>query len=114
MRINERVLYQEIGRRIRERRLQAGMTQQGLGEAIGLLRTSVVNIEAGRQKAPLHVLYAVSAMLHAEPHELLPSHQELNRPEAVRVQIGNETKEIPARAAELLSRLLEHAPERPR
>ena len=83
------------------------MTQSQLGEAIGLLRTSVVNIESGRQKTPVHVLYAISVKMGVEPHDLLPAVSELDQPMTVRIQIGGQTKEVPAKAAEFLSKLLE-------
>lgn len=48
------------------------MSQAELADAIGQLRASVSNIEAGRQKAPLHVLYLISQALGTELKEILP------------------------------------------
>jgi transcriptional regulator with XRE-family HTH domain len=39
----------EIGRRIRHARVGAGLTQGELAGAVGYTRTSIVNVEAGRQ-----------------------------------------------------------------
>lgn len=40
----------EIGRRLKDWRTQCGWTQGEVAELIGLTRTSVANIEAGRQR----------------------------------------------------------------
>src|SRR4051794_30990808 len=65
-------LYRGIGEEIKRRRKQAGMSQAELADAIDQLRASVANIEAGRQKAPLHVLYAISDALGTELKAILP------------------------------------------
>jgi len=39
----------EIGRRIRDARVGAGLTQDELAGAVGLTRASIANVEAGRQ-----------------------------------------------------------------
>lgn len=48
------------------------MTQDQLAKAVGLTRTSVVNIEKGRQKVPLDTLYEMARVLGTTVHELLP------------------------------------------
>jgi DNA-binding XRE family transcriptional regulator len=45
--------YKRFGKNIRNLRLACGMTQGRLGEKVGLTRTSIVNIEAGRQRVLL-------------------------------------------------------------
>ena len=50
----EHDFYQSIGARIRIAREVRGLTQGQLGKAIGLTRTSIINIEQGRQGLPLH------------------------------------------------------------
>lgn len=49
------------------------MTQDQLGKAVGLTRTSVVNIEKGRQKVPLDTLYEIARALGTTVHSLLPA-----------------------------------------
>jgi transcriptional regulator with XRE-family HTH domain len=63
-------LYREFGRVLREKRKSAGFTQDHVAARIGLSRTSVTNIERGRQHVTLHVLYADA--IGAKPMELLP------------------------------------------
>lgn len=45
--------------------------------AVGLTRTSVVNVEKGRQKVPLDTLYEIALALGTTPHELMPAPQAL-------------------------------------
>jgi transcriptional regulator with XRE-family HTH domain len=70
-------LYQHIGKEIRRLREEAGMSQSQLADAIGHLRASVANIEAGRQKTPLHVLYAISEALETDLKAMLPDRYEV-------------------------------------
>jgi len=42
--------YSKLGDSIRQRREELGLTQEELGESLGLSRTSVTNIERGRQR----------------------------------------------------------------
>ncbi|GHF74120.1 transcriptional regulator with XRE-family HTH domain [Amycolatopsis bartoniae] len=71
-------LYVEVGIRVRNARKQAEWSQTGLGDAIGLTRSSVANIEAGRQHAPAHVIVLIAQTLKLPYDELLPSGEELN------------------------------------
>ncbi len=65
-------LYSEIGKRIKAEREALGFSQSDLAREIGLLRTSVANIEAGRQRLPIHMLYAVACALGISAYDLLP------------------------------------------
>jgi transcriptional regulator with XRE-family HTH domain len=65
-------LYADVGRRIRAARERCGMTQDALATIVGLSRTSVTNIERGRQKLLLHTLNRVAAALRMQIAELLP------------------------------------------
>lgn len=71
-------IYQLIGRRTRLARIDKEMTQTELGQAVGLARSSIANIEAGRQHAPAHVVLLIAHSLGVEVAELLPSGSELD------------------------------------
>lgn len=73
----EEILYQEIGKRVKEARLNKDYTQEKLSELIGLTRTSITNIEKGRQKISVHILYNLASSLNILPHELLPHPEQL-------------------------------------
>jgi transcriptional regulator with XRE-family HTH domain len=64
--------YKEIGRRIRDERKALGFTQYGLAKKIGMPRTAIVQIEAGRQRLLLHTLYDIAHTLGIPVKELLP------------------------------------------
>jgi transcriptional regulator with XRE-family HTH domain len=65
-------LYQEFGLRVRSARKGAGLSQQKLAERVGLSRTSITNIERGRQQVALHMLYRLASAVGKNPSELLP------------------------------------------
>lgn len=64
--------YLAVGERVRGARTAARMTQAGLAAQLSLTRSSVANLEAGRQRIPLHVLAMVADILDVEPSKLLP------------------------------------------
>jgi transcriptional regulator with XRE-family HTH domain len=65
-------VYREFGRLVRLHRKHLRLSQGELGKRVGLSRTSITNIEQGRQKIPLHQLFALSEALRASPEALLP------------------------------------------
>src|SRR5688572_31187866 len=66
--------YEEVGRRIREARKQRKppLTQAELADQVALTRTSITNVEKGRQKFLLHTLADIATALQVEPASLLP------------------------------------------
>ena len=69
-------LYREIGLRIAHARGRAGTTQQHLANAVGLTRTSVANIEAGRQRVMVHQLVAMASALGVRVCNIIPGSAE--------------------------------------
>ena len=70
--INSEDLYRGVGQRIRKIREERKLTQAELATIVSLTRTSITNIEQGRQKLLLHTLYDIAAALAVEPKDLLP------------------------------------------
>jgi DNA-binding XRE family transcriptional regulator len=66
-------LYLDLGNRIRKARTRAGFKQGTFAQMLGVSRASVVNIEKGRQRPPLHYIYEVAKLTGEELFELLPS-----------------------------------------
>lgn len=64
--------YLLLGANIRSVRLDRGLTQGDLAAAIGLDRSSIANIERGRQKVPLYAFTLLTEVLSQDPAELLP------------------------------------------
>lgn len=70
-------VYAALGQRILELRRAQRMTQDQLAAKVGLTRTSITNIEGGKQKLLLHTLYDIAGALGVEPMEMMPMQREL-------------------------------------
>jgi transcriptional regulator with XRE-family HTH domain len=68
-------LYAELGRLVRAHRDRLGLSQADLGRRVGLSRTSITNIERGRQRILVHQLVALANTLEIGPEALLPAAQ---------------------------------------
>jgi transcriptional regulator with XRE-family HTH domain len=64
--------YKQLGERIRAKRLERGLSQEGLAKAIGLKRPSMSNIEKGRQNILLHTFCDIAETLDTNANALLP------------------------------------------
>lgn len=62
-----------FGSRLKQCRMRSGLSQEKLAEAIDLTRTSITNIEHGRQPIQLPTLYAIADALGIEPTDLMPA-----------------------------------------
>lgn len=70
--IDQGTFYAEVGRRVRLARERLGLTQDSLATQVTLSRTSVTNIEKGRQKVLAHTICSLADALKIPPAELLP------------------------------------------
>ena len=66
------LFYQKVGERIRIKRKERGLSQEGLAKAIGLKRPSMSNIEKGRQNILLHTFCDIAETLASNANALLP------------------------------------------
>jgi transcriptional regulator with XRE-family HTH domain len=62
-----------FGQLLAQRRAEAKLSQEALAKSVGLTRTSITNIERGRQPVNLHTLYVMADILRLEVADLLPS-----------------------------------------
>lgn len=69
--VSEEILYVQLGRLLRQRRRERGLTQEQVGKSLDLTRTSITNIEQGRQGMSVATLVAIARVLEAEPQQLL-------------------------------------------
>jgi transcriptional regulator with XRE-family HTH domain len=67
------LIYKEFGRLLKKSRTAANLTQETLAKRVGLSRTSITNIEKGRQHINLHMLYVLSDSIGVRPSYLLPA-----------------------------------------
>jgi transcriptional regulator with XRE-family HTH domain len=81
----------EFGRRLRQLRDEVDMSQEALAKTSGLSRTSIVNIERGRQGVSLGTLYRLASAMGFEPQSLLPS--ATPPPPSPRIAIGPRTRD---------------------
>lgn len=90
-------IYASLGANIRSRRESAGMSQEVLATKVGLSRTSITNIERGRQSVFVHQLFSFAEALGIGPATLLPSPLPDQQP------IGAES--VSTEVAEMVARL---------
>jgi transcriptional regulator with XRE-family HTH domain len=81
-----REFYENLGKQIRARRRARSMDQAALARRIGLSRSSVTNIEQGRQNLSLHMFYAIADALNLHPQELLPDKKLLRPKKALKLR----------------------------
>lgn len=62
----------EIGRRIRDERLWANLSQEGLANRLGWDRTTIVRYELGHTSPQIDRLLAIAHELGIEPARLMP------------------------------------------
>lgn len=65
-------MYAEFGKLVRRHRVRLNLTQDQLADRVGLSRTSITNIEKGRQKVLIHHLIHLAESLQVSPEALLP------------------------------------------
>ena len=92
-------LYRLIGRKVCLARKVAGLSQTKLATIVGINRVSVVNIEHGRQRPPVAVLWELAEALGVEVMELIPLRAEV-ADGAGDVQLDSKTVEMIAAAAD--------------
>jgi transcriptional regulator with XRE-family HTH domain len=88
------LLYRMIGSRIRSLR-RTKYTQEELANLIGVSRTSITNLESGRQRAPVHLILRIAAALGCEVADLLPR----------RADVGNSTSSDPQQSLLVVGRI---------
>lgn len=70
--ISKEKFYISIGSSIVTKRKELGLTQIELANKTGMSRTSIVNIEKGRQYPPVHLLWTISCALESTPADFFP------------------------------------------
>lgn len=71
-----RHLYELFGQRVRNARKACKLTQEELATRVTMTRTSVTNIEKGRQKLLLHTLFDLADALQVPVGHLIPEPSE--------------------------------------
>ena len=71
--INRSDVCRGFGRLLRQRRTEVKLSQKDFARAVGLSRTSITNIERGRQPVSLPSLYVMADVLQVDVGDLLPT-----------------------------------------
>jgi len=69
---NKDLVYREFGVLLAAERKRKRLSQSQLAGLVGLSRTSITNIECGRQPIQLHQLYSFASILRIDVKNLLP------------------------------------------
>jgi transcriptional regulator with XRE-family HTH domain len=64
--------YRAVGEKMRTARDSKGFTQEAIAASVGLSRTSLTNIEKGRQRLLLHTFIEIASALESSVADLLP------------------------------------------
>lgn len=65
-------IYRQFGQNLRFRRLDLGLTQEAMAKRMKISRSSLVNIEQGRQRLLLHDAFRFARMLKIDFQRLVP------------------------------------------
>lgn len=100
-------LYAELGKRVRRiRETQTPrMSQEDLAQILDLKRTSITNIESGRQKMTVDTLYRLCEHFGLEIGEVMPPAAEFQLAGGRSVVIGGKSTAVGVRTANLVERL---------
>lgn len=104
---SESELYKYVGAQLRARRQALQLTQAYLAEQVGLLRSTIANIEAGRQRITLYVLYQLCEALELGVAAVLPAMSHPGEPATVTMPINGALQEVRPKTAEALKHLLD-------
>lgn len=74
---HENPVYKIVGANIKLKRQAKKVNQAELASRLNLSRTSLVNIEQGRQHASLVLLFEISKALGCDLHEIIPTSEDV-------------------------------------
>ena len=86
------MFYRKLGENIRKCRKRHKLSQGALAKLIGLTRTSLTNIESGRQHPPLHTFCEIVEQLKVNVSELLPRAVTATQPVDVKAMVGQQLR----------------------
>ena len=69
-------IYEYLGQKVRDSRIKRGLSQGELAEKVGLNRTSIVLIERGEQRVPIHRVVMIARALGVSVMVLIPDIEE--------------------------------------
>jgi transcriptional regulator with XRE-family HTH domain len=80
--------YEQLGQSLTKARRQRRLTQSRLAAAVSVSRTSITNIEKGRQVVPAHLLAKLAQTLNVPIADLVPANDGLDAGGGVDLQLS--------------------------
>lgn len=87
MRIEEDFTWREVGNRVREWRLAAGMSQSRLAEQTGLTQAGIAAVESGEHDPRLTTLKSIAQALGRSTRELICGDRPDPTPAVARIRV---------------------------
>jgi len=75
--IERKLFYTLIGGKIKSARNKANLNQSELAEEAGISRLTLANIESGKQKPSIHIIWDIGESLGLNPQNLIPDLNEI-------------------------------------
>ena len=100
----EDALYRELGQRLRSVRKERSLTQDQVATAISMERTSISNVESGRQRLPLHTLYQYCSVLGVDVAHVLPDPLTSRSTKQVPFQLGAKSVMVPTSVNQVITK----------
>lgn len=75
--MDEKIIYEQVGRSIKQKRDAANKTQEELAQVLKVTRASIANYESGKQAIYLSDLYKIAEFLQISISELIPPVEEI-------------------------------------
>ena len=107
--IDRRDVCRGFGKLLRQRRKELKLSQKDFARAVRLSRTSVTNIECGRQPVSLPNLYLMADVLQVDVADLLPT---IKPPAVVPSAVFEKLKHVTSKQSNWLGRLAELRPQK--
>jgi transcriptional regulator with XRE-family HTH domain len=85
--------YRQLGKNIQRCRKDRDLSQERLASLVGLTRTSLTNIEKGRQHPPLHTLCEIIEHLQVDIVDLLPRPAAIKEPSDIKALAGKQVRD---------------------
>jgi transcriptional regulator with XRE-family HTH domain len=71
--LDKDILYSQIGEKVRLLRTSVSLNQEDLSKKVGMTRSSIAQIEAGKQAVSVYTLYRIGEALNKPLTDILPS-----------------------------------------
>lgn len=101
--LDRNLIYREFGLLLASERKRVRLSQAQFAALAGLSRTSITNIECGRQAIQLHQVFSFASILHIEIHHLLPKEATLRTVSSVAQNKSGERTRYLEQAKRLLA-----------